>query len=311
MVFDPTNTTQNAAANSLLNPNKRIISEEDINVSIDSTDAAVLLDVGYPMGFNKTTNMWGPWMAPDATVFVVDIASRTGGTWGMTVDSLVIANTVIAWNATAAVVTELLRVNGYVVTVDLTSKVYTITFSNTPEIETLPTVSGDVTQLTGGSADATATATAGTATLGKQVVRGFVNPEVIQTGINTGTAALVVLTGTDTVCTGTLVNHGLRVGMSITVSGATEAKLNITATLTAVTSDTFTYTVAAVSGGTVDSGVYTTTNDIQAVVMVKGKINRNVPSALVATADVTALDTAMKTGLIAAGLIVQGLNNKY
>lgn len=310
MVFDPKVKTKNAAANSLLKPNKQILSALDINVSVDGTDAATLLDVGYPMGFNKITNQWGPWTAPDPSVIVVDINDRTGGTWGLTVDDLVIANTVIAWNATAAVVAELLRINGYVATVVLDTKVYTITFADTAEIEVLPTLAGDVTQLTGGTS-ATAVATAGTATSGKQVVRGFVNPEVMQTGIKTDTAALVVLTGTDTLCTATIVNHGLRTGMSITVSGATEAKLNITATITVLTPDTFTYPVAAVSGGTVDSGVYTTTNDTMTTVMVKGKINAAVPQGLVATGDVTALNTAMRTELIPAGLIVQGLTGKY
>lgn len=303
----------NAAANTLQSPNKRISSKYDKNVTLDAADVAAVLDIGYPIGYNESTGNHGKWIAPDPSVFVVDIASRTGGTWGMTINTLVIANTVIAWNATAAVVAELLRVNGYNATVALDTKVYTITFDDPEQVKTIPSVlSGDVTQLTGGSADATATATAGTSTNGLNKVRGFVNPNQTQVGTETGSVALVVLTGTDTLCTATQTTpHNLTTGMSLTVSGASEAKLNITATITVLTTTTFTYAVAAVAGGTVDSGAYTTTNDTMAVIMVKGEINAAVATDLVAVGDVTALQTALKDGLIGEGIVVQGLAGTF
>lgn len=308
MVLNPRLSRNNAADNSLLSPQDQIMSDYDINVTLDAADVAAVIPIGYPIGFNESTENHGKWIAPDASVIVVDIASRTGGTWGITINSLVVANTVIAWNATAAVVKELLRVNGFNVTVVLDTKIYTITFDDPEQIKVIPaTLSGDVTQLTGGSADATATAAGGTSTNGLNDIKGFVNPNIIQVGTKTGTAALVVLTGTDTLCTATKVNHGLVTDMSITVTGADEAKLNITVDITVLTGDTFTYAVAAVSGGTVDSGVYTTTNDEMAVIMVKGVIHQDLPASLVATGDVTALNTALKAGLIADGLIVQGL----
>lgn len=312
MAQDRRGTPLHAAADSLLSPNARITSRRDLNVSIAAASAAAALAVGYPMGYNESVAKHAPWMAPDASVLVVVMDGSTGGTWGMTVNSFVIANTVFAHNVSAAVVTEALRAGGYTATVDLTSAVYTITFDDEPEVKVIPsTLSGDVTQLTGGTTP-TATATTGTSTFGTHNIKGFVNPEVVQTGTETGTAVLVVLTGTDTLCTATTTNaHNLVTGMSVTISGATESNLNKTATITVLTPTTFTYAVTAVTGGTVDAGAYTTTNDIMAIIMVKGTIHAAVPEALVATGDVTALRTALKNGLIADDLIVQGLVGRF
>jgi hypothetical protein len=44
-----------------------------------------------------------------------------------------------------------------------------------------------------------------------------------------------------------------------------------------------------------------------AIMMAKGIISYSLPSGLVATGDVAALAVAMKDGLIADGIIVQGL----
>ena len=302
-------------ANTLKKNQKRISSKYNQNITIGAAGAAVVLPEAYPIGFNTSTGKHAPWMAPDPSILTVDINDRTGGTWGITVNSLVIANTAIAWNATAAVVTELLRINGYNVTVDLTTKVYTITFDDPTEITTIPsTLSGDVTQLTGGTG-ATAVETEGASTNGTDRVRGFIHPNDSQTGITAGssiTDGAVVLTGTDTLCTVTTLNpHGLASTMSLTFSGADEAKLNITATITVLTEHTFTYAVAAVSGGTVDSVSYTTTNDQITVMMVKGEIAFGDITPLVAAADVTALQTALRADLIPDGFIIQGLTQQH
>jgi len=300
--------------NDILTTNKRIVSELDLNVSIPAASAASALAIGYPMAYNESTGKHAPWMAPDPTVFVVDIASRTGGTWGMTINSLVYANTIFAWNITAAALTEALRKDGFNVTVDLTSKVYTLTFDDEAQIKVIPsTLTGDVTQLSGGTADATATATAGTSTYGTHHIRGFINPNVMQSGIQTGALALVVLTGTDTVCTATQATpHNLVSGLTtVVVSGATESNLNKTATITVTTPYSFTYPVTAVTGGTVDSGVYTTTNDLMTMIMVKGEIHASLPQSLVAVGDVTALNTALKNDLVEKGIIVQGLAGTF
>ena len=133
-----------------------------------------------PVGFNDTTGYWGEWLAADPTILTVDIDGSTGGTWGLTVDGIVIANTVLDDAATAALVqSTILASTGIVTTVDLTAGVYTITFGADTQVANVPTVSGDVTQLTGGTTP-TAVETAGTSTFGLSVIRGFAWPEEIQ-----------------------------------------------------------------------------------------------------------------------------------
>lgn len=311
MVQDRRGIPVHAAANSLLSPQGRISSKHDLNVTLAAASSAAALAVGYPIGFNESTEQHAPWMAPDPTVAEVFLGSTpaTGGTWGFKInDSSVEVD--VPFDDTAAEVAAIFKAEGYDVTVVLANDTYTITFDGEPEIKILPTVV--LTESFTGETASTVTVTAGTSTFGTHNIKGFINPEVTQIGTEAGTAALVVLTGTDTVCTGTTVNaHNLVTGMSITVSGATEAKLNITATITVLSFTTFTYTVAAVSGGTVDSGAYTTTNDTMAIMMVKGQIHASLPESLVASGDVTALRTALKNSLIADGLIVQGLAGRF
>jgi hypothetical protein len=95
--------------------------------------------------------------------------------------------------------------------------------------------------------------------------------------------------------------------MSITVTGASDAKLNITATITVTSPYTFTYPVAEVDDGVSTTGVYTTTNQIMAIMMSEGTISASLPQGLVAAADVTALNTALKDNLVTRSIYVQGL----
>ncbi len=129
-----------------------------------------------PVGYNESTGFYGEWIAPDPTVLVV--TSGTGGTWGLTYNGVVLANTTFAHNATAALVKATLASRGIDASVELDTGVYTITFDSDKDVAVLPVVAGDVTQLTGGSPSAVPTA--GTATLGLHVIRGFVWPEEVQ-----------------------------------------------------------------------------------------------------------------------------------
>lgn len=304
----------NFSTEDILTPNKRIVSENDINVTFAAGDSGAVLAVGYPVGYNESTGDHAPWMAPNASVLVVDIASRNAGTWGMTVNSLVIANDTFAWDVTAAVVVEALRTAGFNATVTLETKVYTITFDDEAQIKVIPsTLEADISLLSGGSDDATETEIAGTSTNGTHNIRGFIHPNVLSIGTITGSVALVVLTETDTVCTATQVTpHGLVTDMLITVTGATESKLNVSdVAITVLTSFTFTYTVAAVASGTVDSGVYTTTNQSMVLIMVKGQIHATLPEGLVDSGDLTALRTALKDSLLEKGITVQGLAGRF
>lgn len=131
----------------------------------------------YPVGFNSSTGDAAKWMAPDPTVILLN-GGFTGGTFGITVNGIVIANTVLAWNASAALVAATIKAStGVIASVDLTTGVYTITFDAETEVTTLPTVDADITQLTGGTA--AKTVTAGTATYGTHNIKGIVWPEPI------------------------------------------------------------------------------------------------------------------------------------
>lgn len=128
-----------------------------------------------PVGYNDSTEFYGAWVAPDPTTILLD-GAFTGGTFGLTVDGIVIANTVLAWDATEALVAAtILSATGAVATVDLTAGVYTITFGADTQVSNLPTVDADITQLTGGTA--AKTVTAGTSTYGMHTIRGFVWPD--------------------------------------------------------------------------------------------------------------------------------------
>ncbi len=239
----------------------------------------------------------------------IDVGTATGGTFTVTVNGLTTAG--IAFDAAVGAVDSALTAIGFDVSTALASTTYTITFSDKVEVITLPTITASIAGLTG--AVVAIVTTAGNATNGTQEIRGFVNPNVIQSGITAGDAAFVVLTGTDTLCTATTVNpHGLVTGMEIDVTGATESNINVTdEAITVLTAFTYTFAVTAVTGGTVDSGAYTTTNDTMGTIMTKGKIHAAVPEALVASGDVAALRVALKDDLMAKSLIIQGLTGTF
>ena len=75
-----------SAEGTLFKNNKRINSTYDKTITIDSTGAAALLAVAYPMGYNISTGNYGPWTAPDPTVLTVTLTGATGGTFTITVD---------------------------------------------------------------------------------------------------------------------------------------------------------------------------------------------------------------------------------
>ena len=243
-----------------------------------------------------------------ASEIEMDVGTATGGTFTVTVNGVTTA--AIAFDATAGEVDTALLAIGFTVVTDLTSEVYTIVFSGKDEVITLPTLSGSIIPLTG--AVVAIVTTAGNATNGTHNIRGFIHPNALSIGTVTGSVALVVLTGTDTVCTATQATpHGLVTDMSLTMSGATESNLNVTATITVTTSFSYTYAVSAVGGGTVDSGVYTTTNQSMVLIMVKGQIHATLPEGLVASGDLTALRTALKQNLLEKGIVVQGLAGRF
>lgn len=236
----------------------------------------------------------------------VDVGTATGGTFTVTANGSTTA--AIPFDASAGDVDTALANIGFTVVTDLTSEVYTIVFSGKAEVITLPTLSGDIALLTG--AGLSLVSTAGEATNGTHVIVGFINPNQTQIGTKSGTAALVVLAddALDEICTATTTNpHNLVTGMSITVTGASDAKLNITATITVLTPTTFTYPVAEVDLGVSTSGAYTTTNVTMVMMMSEGTITASLPESLVASSDVTALRTALKDNLVTRNIYVQGL----
>lgn len=164
-----------AAANSLFKLNKRIVAKNTQQVLFGPTaGGAVEMAICYPVAYNKSTGKFAPWMAPAPSKIVVTLTGGTG-TWGLTINGVALANTTFAHDVTAALAKEtILQKAGYVVSVVKASAVYTITFDDVREVETLPTLAGDVTQISGGSP--TAVATAGTATNGTQKVYGFAYP---------------------------------------------------------------------------------------------------------------------------------------
>lgn len=158
------------------------------------TDA--ILAPGTPVGFNESTGYAGKWLAPDPTVLEVDTGGATGGTWGITYKGVVLANTTFAYNAAAALVQATIAANlGTTATVTLAAGVYTITFNSDADVTTLPTVSGDVTQLTGATNPA-ATATAGTATYGLHNLKAIVWPEPVAVDSTTEQHGCCMVTGT-------------------------------------------------------------------------------------------------------------------
>lgn len=228
MALEKTALKESASANTLFNNNKRICPQYDINATFTTNALEALLEVCHPVAFNKSVSKYAPWMAPDPTKIVVTLTDASSGTWTLTVNGITTAN--IVYNPTAAAVVAALRAIGFIATVVKVAAVYTITFDDDKEIETLPTVTGTVSSIVGGTP--TATADAGVATNGTHKIVGFVNPNPIQ----------------------------------------------------------------------LDD-----TNDVIGVIMTVGEVHYDEVAALVAVGDVTALEAALKDGLVERGLIVQGL----
>jgi hypothetical protein len=299
MSIKNTGMINRSAKDTLYKRQKRISSKFNENITIGKLGATSLLEVCYPLGFNKSTQNYAPWMAADPTVLVASLVSASSGTWTVTVNGITTAD--IAYNATAVAVAAALLAIGYVTTVVLDTAEYTISFDADAQVETVPTVTGTVTSITGGSP--TAVATAGTSTNGTDKIRCFVNPEDIQVGTDTGDIALTRETVLATATTDQ--PHNLVSGMVVTVSDA-DAPFNVTAEITVLTSKTYTYAVSD-SGAVTSTGYYTTTNDVIALAMFKGEVHYEDVAALVATADIAALQMALRDDLKAVGLFVQAL----
>lgn len=170
----------------------------------------------------------GTALVPDPTTLAVDVGTATGGTFTVTVNGETTG--AIAYNAATSAVVAALAAIGYTVTCAKAGTVYTITFGALTELLALPTVTGDISGLTG--ATLTAVATAGTASGGTHKIFGFVHPNPIQI-------------------------HA--------------------------------------------------TNDVMGMIMVEGEIHYDEIAALVDSGDLSALQTALKDGLVSKGLIIQGL----
>lgn len=176
MAIEPTTTPTNSADDIFPVPN-RVEMTQQKTWKFGQASADKELALCTPVGFNETTGEAAEWMAPDPTVLVVD-GGFTGGTWGLTVNGIVIANTVLAYNATAALVAATIKAStGVEASVVLDTGAYTITFDAEEQLANLPTVTCDVTQLTGGTP--AATVTAGTASYGTHKIVGIVWPEPI------------------------------------------------------------------------------------------------------------------------------------
>lgn len=156
---------------------EKVSMNDHITAIFAASAGAETLSRTAPVGYNDATGYYGAWVAPDPTTILLD-GGFTGGTFGLTVDGIVIANTVLAWDATAALVAAtILSATGVVATVVLAAGEYTITFDADTQVANLPTVDADITQLTGGTA--AKTVTAGTSTFGLHTIRGFVWPDEV------------------------------------------------------------------------------------------------------------------------------------
>jgi len=165
---------------------------EDQIVAVFGTDAtSPELAPGYPVGYNATTCKYAPWMAKDPTVLTVSLVSAASGNFTVTANGVTTAN--IAYNATAAQVVEAIRLIGHEVTDVLADSVHTITFGSEADVTVLPTVSGTVSGITGGTP--TAVAVAGTSTYGTHKVQGFVYPNYITLDDTNTTQGVVMVEG--------------------------------------------------------------------------------------------------------------------
>lgn len=177
MAIQPTTDVPNESGANAFANHKKVAMTQQKTWEFGAVGADETLPTCMPVGFNESTGNAAKWMAPDPTVAVVN-GGFTGGTWGLTINGIVIANTVLAWDAAAALVAATIKAQtGVIATVDLTAGEYTITFDADDEVSVLPTVTVDVTLLTGGTP--AATVTAGTASYGTHNVKGIVWPEPI------------------------------------------------------------------------------------------------------------------------------------
>lgn len=170
----------NRSADDIFYVGENIVMTQQKTWKFAAVAADATLARGTPVGFNDDTEEAAEWMAPDPTILTVDTDGATGGTWGLTVNGIVIANTVIAYNATAALVAAtILAATGVEASVALAAGVYTITFDAERELNNVPTVSGDVSALTGAGGSEAATAAAGTSSHGTHIIKGLVWPDPI------------------------------------------------------------------------------------------------------------------------------------
>jgi hypothetical protein len=151
---------------------------DQITAIFGISTGAETLNYCAPVGFNATTEYYGAWMAPDPTVLEIDTGGAAGGTWGITYNGVELDNTTFAEDASASLVQATLASRGIAASVERNTGVYTITFDSDVDVSNLPTVSGDVTPLTG-ETGAAATATDGASTYGTHIIRGFVWPETV------------------------------------------------------------------------------------------------------------------------------------
>ena len=176
MALEPKTTPTTSAADIFGNPEQVEMSQQK-TWKFAQAGADKELAKCTPVGFNDVTGEAVEWIAPDPTTILLD-GGFTGGTFGLTVDGIAIAKTVLAWNATAALVeSTILAATGITASVVLATGAYTITFDADVHVHTLPTVDADITSLTGGTA--AKTITAGTATSGGDKIKGIVWPETI------------------------------------------------------------------------------------------------------------------------------------
>lgn len=179
------------SANSFPNQ-ERVSMHERIIATFGTNAAAPLLAPCTPVGFNSTTGYYGKWVAPSAAKLVVNTGGATGGNFDFTVNGTAVAD--VAYNASAASIVATLRGLGYVATVTLASGVYTITFGDQKDLEIVPVLTGDITDLTGDTSSA-ATVTAGASTYGLNKLVGFVWPTEVQLSTTTETLGVVMIAG--------------------------------------------------------------------------------------------------------------------
>lgn len=260
------------------------------------------------------------------SVAVIDLGGADGGTFTITVDG---ENTAaIAYNADKEAIEAALAASPVGVTAVVTvGTTISIAFSDLPQIMTLPVVTADFASLTNAT-DPTCTTTPGTA--------GVATILEIDLGSATGGTFTVTVgafmtadidfdaTAEEVVTAiglkGITVTDDLAEGVhTITFGALTEIMTlpTVSATLTSLTGTT---SGVAIAAGTTTYGTHkivgfvnpnpiilSDTDDVLGVICVKGKILYSAIAALVASGDVTALQAALKDGLIPKGLVIQGL----